>query len=59
MAMGPSGVRCQEWPCWLVAGNKLLLCSALFERISQEDVVQGSYVIDVLNLENVINVCVA
>jgi hypothetical protein len=28
MAMGPSGVRCQEWPCWLVAGSKLLLCSA-------------------------------
>jgi hypothetical protein len=21
--------RCQEWPCWLVAGSKLLLCSAL------------------------------
>jgi hypothetical protein len=29
MAMGPSGARCQEWPCWLVAGSKLLLCSAL------------------------------
>jgi hypothetical protein len=29
MAMGPSGTRCQEWPCWLVAGSKLLLCSAL------------------------------
>jgi hypothetical protein len=27
MAMGPSGARCQEWPCWLVAGSKLLLCS--------------------------------
>jgi hypothetical protein len=26
MAMGPSGTRCQEWPCWLVAGSKLLLC---------------------------------
>jgi hypothetical protein len=26
MAMGPSGARCQEWPCWLVAGGKLLLC---------------------------------
>jgi hypothetical protein len=25
MAMGPSGARCQEWPCWLVAGSKLLL----------------------------------
>jgi hypothetical protein len=30
MAMGPSGARCQEWPCWLIAGSKLLLCSALF-----------------------------
>jgi hypothetical protein len=29
MAMDPSGVRCQEWPCWLVASSKLLLCSAL------------------------------
>jgi hypothetical protein len=29
MAMGPSGARCKEWPCWLVAGSKLLLCSAL------------------------------
>jgi hypothetical protein len=29
MAMGPSGARCQEWPCWLVASSKLLLCSAL------------------------------
>jgi hypothetical protein len=29
MAMGPSGARCQEWPCWLVAGSKLQLCSAL------------------------------
>jgi hypothetical protein len=29
MAMGPSGARCQEWPCWLVTGSKLLLCSAL------------------------------
>jgi hypothetical protein len=29
MAMGPSRARCQEWPCWLVAGSKLLLCSAL------------------------------
>jgi hypothetical protein len=28
MAMGPRGARCQEWPCWLVAGSKLLLCSA-------------------------------
>jgi hypothetical protein len=28
MAMGPSGARCQESPCWLVAGSKLLLCSA-------------------------------
>jgi hypothetical protein len=27
MAMGPSGARCQESPCWLVAGRKLLLCS--------------------------------
>jgi hypothetical protein len=26
-AMGPSGARCQEWPCWLVAGSKLMLCS--------------------------------
>jgi hypothetical protein len=25
MAMGPSGARSQEWPCWLVAGSKLLL----------------------------------
>jgi hypothetical protein len=29
MAMGPSGARWQEWSCWLVAGSKLLLCSAL------------------------------
>jgi hypothetical protein len=29
MAMGPSGARCQEWPSWLAAGSKLLLCSAL------------------------------
>jgi hypothetical protein len=29
MAMGPSGARCQEWPCWLVVSSKLLLCSAL------------------------------
>jgi hypothetical protein len=29
MAMGPSGARCQKGPCWLVAGSKLLLCSAL------------------------------
>jgi hypothetical protein len=29
MAMGASRARCQEWPCWLVAGSKLLLCSAL------------------------------
>jgi hypothetical protein len=28
MAMGPSGARCQEWPCWLLADSKLLLCSA-------------------------------
>jgi hypothetical protein len=28
MAMGPSGAQCQEWPCWLVSGIKLLLCSA-------------------------------
>jgi hypothetical protein len=27
MAVGSSGARCQEWPCWLVAGSKLLLCS--------------------------------
>jgi hypothetical protein len=25
MAMGPSGYRCQEWACRLVAGSKLLL----------------------------------
>jgi hypothetical protein len=28
MAMGPSGAWYQEWPCWLVADSKLLLCSA-------------------------------
>jgi hypothetical protein len=28
MAMGSNGARCQEWLCWLVAGSKLLLCSA-------------------------------
>jgi hypothetical protein len=33
MAMGRSGIRCQEWPCWLVAGSKILLCcSALLCR---------------------------
>jgi hypothetical protein len=34
MAMGPSGARCQEWPCWLAAGSKLLLCSALLSSSS-------------------------
>jgi hypothetical protein len=29
MAMGPSEAGCQESPFWLVAGSKLLLCSAL------------------------------
>jgi hypothetical protein len=29
MPIGPNGARCQEWPCWLVASSKLLLCSAL------------------------------
>jgi hypothetical protein len=29
MAVGPSGARCREWPCWLVAGSKLLLCSVM------------------------------
>jgi hypothetical protein len=33
MAMGPSGARCQEWPCWLVAGSTLLLCSSLLWEI--------------------------
>jgi hypothetical protein len=28
MAMGPSGSPCHKWPCWLVAGSKLLICSA-------------------------------
>jgi hypothetical protein len=28
MATGPTGARCQEWPCRLIAGSKLLLCSA-------------------------------
>jgi hypothetical protein len=32
MAMGSSGARCQEWPCWLVAGSKLLLCSDKKQR---------------------------
>jgi hypothetical protein len=29
MATGPTGARCQEWPCRLIAGSKLMLCSAL------------------------------
>jgi hypothetical protein len=29
MATGPTGARCQEWPCRLIAGSKLLLCSGL------------------------------
>jgi hypothetical protein len=40
MAMGPSGARCQEWPCWLVAGSKLLpalLCSAVQRSSSREE----------------------
>jgi hypothetical protein len=48
MAMGPSWARCQEWPYWLVAGSKLLLCSALrnseradFEMWICEDVKNG------------------
>jgi hypothetical protein len=28
MAMGPSGAQCQEWPCRLIVGSKLLLCCA-------------------------------
>jgi hypothetical protein len=32
MARGPSGARLQEWPYWLVAGLKLLLCSALLRK---------------------------
>jgi hypothetical protein len=39
MAMGPSGARCQEWPCWLVAGSKLLPCSALQVSSGQLQVV--------------------
>jgi hypothetical protein len=31
MATGPTGARCQEWPCRLIAGSKLLLCSARSE----------------------------
>jgi hypothetical protein len=29
MATGPTGAQCLEWPCRLIAGSKLLLCSAL------------------------------
>jgi hypothetical protein len=37
MAMGPSGARSQEWPCWLVAGSKLLLCSALLRLVESHE----------------------
>jgi hypothetical protein len=37
--MGPSGARCQEWPCWLFAISKLLLCSALQEAWSNTSTV--------------------
>jgi hypothetical protein len=40
MAMDPSGARCQEWPCWLVACSKLLHCSALLYSQSVEMKVQ-------------------
>jgi hypothetical protein len=50
MAMGPSGARRQEWPCWLVAGSKLLLCSALLKFMESpeelktiERLVQSAY----------------
>jgi hypothetical protein len=39
MATGPTGARCQEWPCRLIAGSKLLLCSALLcsaEKVPQK-----------------------
>jgi hypothetical protein len=29
--MGPSGTRCQEWLCRLIANSKLLLCSTLLK----------------------------
>jgi hypothetical protein len=37
MAMGPSGARCQEWPCRLTASSKLLLLlQSQFETSSQQ-----------------------
>jgi hypothetical protein len=42
MAMGPSGARCQEWPCRLIVGSKLLVCSAEIIIVSWD----GSWMIE-------------
>jgi hypothetical protein len=34
--MGPNGVRCQDWPCWLVVGSKLPLLLLWALQINHE-----------------------
>jgi hypothetical protein len=37
MAMGPSGARCQEWQCRLIAGSKFMLLLRHSTEVSDEE----------------------